>query len=375
MRLGLVTALFFSSLRWAEAEQRDLHCASIPSRSIVLDGLLDDWQNFDGVEAGGRDLNLSFTARCAVDEQQLYLLADVRDNYFARTKDTQAGEDHIVWNLGKQKLMVYPGDAGALREVVRATPLQLGKAVRTVSALQAQGWAVEMVLPLVALEHYAPGMPLSFSLGVADCDSKADGKTARTRSLAGRLFVNRAETALDDLLHALHTDRAAVRFDRAVALGLDERGRALVVGKYLSLIVGSGEFSFQELLSSVEVKNLEVVNLNGSNEALAVRYVERSSRGAREILAIYRVQGDELARSFACEVKKSVGDAFVEDKVSWIRRGKATDLVIEASKANGFSKTNFSSDGSADVIPLLLPWATDRRARYQFRGDEYFREQ
>jgi hypothetical protein len=78
-----------------------------------------------------------------------------------------------------------------------------------------------------------------------------------------------------------------------------------------------------------------------------------------------------VTRVFACELAKSAGAARVEDKVSWVRRGKATDLVVEAGAAVGFTPDSYHEAPAEDMVPILLPWGDTRRARYQFVGDEY----
>jgi hypothetical protein len=57
-----------------------------------------------------------------------------------------------------------------------------------------------------------------------------------------------------------------------------------------------------------------------------------------------------------------------------VRRGKATDILIEAGSAVGFDAASYKEAPAEDVIPVLLPWGDDRKARYQFRGDEYSRQ-
>jgi hypothetical protein len=98
--------------------------------------------------------------------------------------------------------------------------------------------------------------------------------------------------------------------------------------------------------------------------------------GSREILAVYRVVGDsEIRRVFAAEVAKATPQGRIDDKVAFVRRGRATDIVIDAGRAEGFSATNFHETPATDLIPIMLPWADDRHARYQFVGDEYKRAQ
>jgi len=76
-----------------------------------------------------------------------------------------------------------------------------------------------------------------------------------------------------------------------------------------------------------------------------------------------------------CETGKSAGDKRIDDKVSFVKRGRATDIVVEAGAASGFTQANYQERPAEDMVPILLPWGDERRARYQFSGDEYRRAQ
>jgi hypothetical protein len=119
-----------------------------------------------------------------------------------------------------------------------------------------------------------------------------------------------------------------------------------------------------------------VADLAGDGrDALIVRYVERGAGGSREVVAVYRFGDSQVQRVFACEVGKSAGSSRIEDKVSYVKRGRATDIVVEAGSAVGWGASNYKEAPAEDAIPILLPWADDRKARYQFHGDEYQRAQ
>jgi hypothetical protein len=105
-----------------------------------------------------------------------------------------------------------------------------------------------------------------------------------------------------------------------------------------------------------------------------LRYIERGGSGAREVLAIFRASGEEeIRRVFAAEVGKRQGPKELATRVSFVRRKRATDLVLEALPAVGFAADSYHEAEASDMIPILLPWADDRRAVYQFVGEEYRR--
>ncbi|MGZ3427198.1 MAG: hypothetical protein ACXVCV_11150, partial [Polyangia bacterium] len=75
------------------------------------------------------------------------------------------------------------------------------------------------------------------------------------------------------------------------------------------------------------------------------------------------------------EVGKQTAAGRVDDKVSFVKRGRATDIVVDAGAAGGLSAATWRETPADDMIPVMLPWADDRHARYQFSGDEYKRAQ
>src|SRR5262249_39822608 len=118
-----------------------------------------------------------------------------------------------------------------------------------------------------------------------------------------------------------------------------------------------------------------VVDLAGDGRgAVVLRWVERLGQGSREVLAAYRPAGDsEIRRAFAAEVARVTLAGRVDDRVVFARRGRGTAIVIDAGSAQGLSAATYHEPTSDDMIPVMLPWADDRHARYEFSGDEYRR--
>jgi hypothetical protein len=348
----------------------ELPCGPVDPGVINLDGLTDDWADVQGVRAG--DAALSFTVKCNLGPRSIYLLVDVRDDYFARTRQTRPGEDHVELGFGGKKLLVYPGDAAQIHDHV-SWGKKPARAVRSFGALQPRGWAVELELPLGEL-GVRPGTPrIPFSARVADCDSKVRLKTDRYAEISGALAFAEAESALDAFLRQQRLSRNAIFFDKMMSTGSGQSARVLLAGRYL-VIVSDG-YVYQELPfhDRNDLREARLVDLAGDGrDALVLRYRERADSGSRELIAAYRPEGaDKVVRIFAHEVAKFAGASKLENKVSFVRRGHATDLVVEAGPASGFTQASWREAPSRDAIPILLPWADDRKARYQFSGDEY----
>jgi hypothetical protein len=294
-----------------------------------------------------------------------------------RTKQTRPGEDHLQLALNGHPLLIYPGDARAIPTVVR-WGTQPARNVKAVSALQQHGYAVELAVPLGGVPGYRTGMPIAYRAELADSDSKASLKTERTVVLDGNIVFGEGDNALEAFLGDRKLKRSDVWFDKNARLGGKSGARMVLAGRNLAAISDGYVYIELPIQSRSDVKDARLVDLAGDGrQALALRYVEHGGdRGAREVLAIYRVASDsEIRRVFAAEVGKSTAQGRIEDKVAFVKRGRATDIVIDAGRAEGLSAAVYKETPTDDMIPILLPWADDRHARYQFAGDEYKRAQ
>jgi hypothetical protein len=377
MKHALAPALVFVALFLpTTARAADLPCGPAENGTINLDGLTDDWGEVDGIDAGGKDPNLSFTLKCNVEEKTIMLLVDVRDSYFVRTKAAKPGEDHIELTLAGHRLTIFPGDARAIPTLAR-WGTKPAKNVKAVSALQQAGWAVELAIPMSAIPGYKAGMPLAYKASVADCDSKAALKTERTVDSGGSIVFAEGDAALEGFLKDRNLKRGDIWFDKGISLGGKSGGRVVLAGKNLAFITDGYVFIELPVKQRADVKDARVVDLAGDGrQAIVIRYVEHGGGGSRDVLAAWRVVGDsEIRRVFAAEVAKATATGRIDDKVAFVKRGRATDVVIDAGAATGVSAATWRESPADDMIPLLLPWADDRHARYQFLGDEYKRAQ
>jgi hypothetical protein len=360
------------------AHAGDLPCALAEDGVLSVDGLLDDWRGEAGVDLGGRDLDLSATARCNLDSRSLYLAVDVRDDLFVRTPAASAGEDHLTVRLGSRTLALWPAD-GKLKEKASWSPAGAPpKGLKIASSRQPSGWAVELSLPLGQVPDFSRGTPsVPFALTVHDGDSRYKPKIDATVTLDGALTFAEGQGARQALLAELRAKESDVAFELPVKLGPRSSARALVTGKALGVLLEDGGFAFVTLpvSSKKDVLSARAIDLAGDGcEAIVVTYVERGGGGERELLAAFRPLADRVERVFAVETRKRSGAATVATKVTWVKRGKATDLLLEPQPAVGVDASSWREQPAEDVIPILLPWGADKKALYQFRGNEYLRK-
>ncbi|MSP63610.1 MAG: hypothetical protein EXR72_25355 [Myxococcales bacterium] len=362
----------------------DIPCGPVEPDVIRVDGLLDDWEGAAGIDVGGRATDLSFTVRCNYDAKTLYLAVDVRDDYLVRTKEGRASEDHLELAFADgekvDRLVIYPADPAAkAKHGVRWSSGRSVKGIEVAEARQPAGWAVEVRMALAGVPGWTAGAPrLKLGVAVSDCDSKGKPTVEATLSSSpldtvatlGVTEFPEASAALAALLRDLHASDGDVVFDRTAAGG----ARVVIVGRHLAVV--SDEYSYVALPFKDRGDLLEVrlIDLAGDGrEAVVVRYRERSGAGTREVLAAWRMTGDGLRRTFGVEVGKVLGEKRLEATVSFVRKGRATEIVVEPKPAVGWTAATYREARTEDLVPIPLPWATAKRARFQFRGDNYLR--
>jgi hypothetical protein len=371
------------------AEAADIPCSPVEAGVIHVDGLLQDWDGVEAIEVGGRSADLSFTVRCNYDAKALYLAIDVRDDYLARTKDAHPAEDHVelAFSDGRKidRLVIYPSDpARGVRRVARWSSGRGLAGVELADARLATGWTVEARLARASVPGFVPDAQLlRAAIAVSDCDSKArpaaksrlgTAPTGGADSL-GAIVFPQASSSLDAFLRDRKLAASELWFDRPARSG----------GGSVRAVVGPGLVAFVSdeyawlalpLRERKDLLDARLVDLAGDGrEALVIRYVERAANGSREVLAAFRPGGEGLRRAFGVETGKAQGANRLATRVSFVKRGRATDLLIEALPATGWTQASYREQRDAELAPLPTPWDTPPRARFQFKGDLYSRSE
>jgi hypothetical protein len=212
VRLGLLVAVVFVVGRCALAAERpQAHAVCIADGQIVLDGRDDDWQriaapqdqyttaandaqhtDFSFVERGhfsGPD-DLSMRVRGAVDSENLYLLADVRDQLLMNTAppaDLYSGDDFEVFidanpaesRFGKamsenvRQLIFLPGHVNPRFAEAMVWQAEKCPGVRAVSRLRPWGYTLEIKIPKALFPNWKAHPDLD-SIGFDVCANDAD---------------------------------------------------------------------------------------------------------------------------------------------------------------------------------------------------------
>ena len=391
--LAALAGLGVSLLGAGPASARDVPCGAVEPDVIQVDGLLNDWSDVKGLVTddaahlvGGRAWDgpddLSFLVRCNYDQKRLYLAIDVHDERLVRTRKAQPQEDHVVVTLGAgRKLVIYPADlhADIPRLVKWNGKPKLPPGLEVAEAMQPKGWSVEVAIPWRAVPGWSPGVAqVRGAVAVADCDSRAPLKLDAIMSTSegrrpGAFVLSEGSELLQAFLDHIGARRSDVVYNKLAQMGGDPGlERVVRVGKIVGVI--GKEYLYFEIpvQDPHDIRDFRVVDLAGDGKhAVVVRYLERGSGGAREVLAVWKIVGPQFRRTFAAEVAKQRGTSRIENRYSLVPHGRGHDLVLEVGGANGFSPESYREAPADDMIPILLPWEGKRRARFRFRGDEY----
>jgi len=374
------------------AAARDIPCGAVEPDVIQIDGLLNDWKDVPGLYTqdaahvrgkswDGPD-DLSFITRCNYDERRLYLAIDVHDERLVRTRKAKPQEDHVVILFGAgRRLVIYPADlhADIPRVVKWGSAKKTPPGIEVAEAMQPKGWSVEVAIPWRLVPGWSPGVgQVRGAVAVGDADSrvplKQDAMMSTAERRIGAFVLGEGDELYKAFLDAIGAKRTDVAFDRMYDMGGDPGlERVVRVGKVVG-VIGKDYLYFEIPVQDVhDLKEFRVLDLAGDGKhSVVVRYVEHGGGGSRDVLAVWKIVGPTFKRTFACEVAKQIGSSRLENHYAFLARGRGHDIVVEAQPSSGLRQDAMTEQPADDMLPILLPWGEQRRARFRFRGDEYF---
>ena len=354
------------------AHAAELPCGRVEGDVVHVDGLLDDWEGEPGLDVGGRDLDLSFTVRCNHDDRALYLAVDVRDDYFVRARGRAPAEDRVEIALGGDRLVIFPADLGARipRRASWASGARL-RGVEIAEARQPRGWAVELRVALASVAGWRPGAAsVKVGVSVFDCDAKARPRIEGRLATDGTIEFAGAKDALEALLRDRKLGPADVVFDRPARFASGP-ARVVVAGSYLAVLSDEYVWISLPLRAREDLIEVRLIDLAGDGrDQIVVRYREAGGGGTREVLAVYQVGGEGLRRTLGVETAKGRGGSRAATKVAYVRRGRATDIVVEAGVVVGWTRETYRETTERELVPIPLAWR-EKRARFRFNGETY----
>ena len=390
----------------AMARAEEIPCRPVESGLIQLDGLMGDWKGARGVGVADGDhvisgkadwsgeRDLSFDVFCNHTDTTLYLAVRVRDEYFIRSRKGK-GDDHVQLHFGKQQLQIFPGDLKKIKARLRWRGKGRRRArvsgVKMVEALQRDGYSVEIAMLLARIPGYREGVPhFPGAVRVADSDSRARGRIQTVMGTApagrsGRFVFARAQAQLEAFLKARKYNRSQVRVQQVANVVGDSRMETvLLVGRTIGILgegLPHGGYFYFNLPpgKAKDVYWLKLMDLNGDGkQELVTRFVERSTSGRRELIAVYRYnETNTFVRSFSHEILKGQKKKIILNRFTFkVRKERkktiGVDLVFDKPEARGYTRDGYKEVPSTDAQSILLPWGEDKKRHFRFEGEEYF---
>jgi hypothetical protein len=185
-----------------------------------------------------------------------------------------------------------------------------------------------------------------------------------------------ARAAYEGFLTSVKAGPRDVSFDAIGNVTPTGKGRVVVAGTTLGILTDEYAYIGLPVRAKADIREVRLADLAGDGkDAVLVRYIERGGGGSREVLAAYRLAGEGLRRVFGVEVAKSAGDKKLATKVSVapVKKGRGMEILVEALPAVGWTAESYAETPSEDLVSIPLPWSPGKKARFQFKGDTYFR--
>ncbi len=138
-----------------------------------------------------------------------------------------------------------------------------------------------------------------------------------------------------------------------------------------------------EFADSADIKDVSARDLTGDSAADIIVRGERQLKGAgavvvaSEIVVVYSIRGETIARVFAIETAREQGTNRIQGLVQFIpgTSGKSLDVLAMPGRATGWTEKTYpwaqDQPGSGDTEPLLLPWGGVARVRYTWKGTRF----
>lgn len=402
--------------RAANGEIETIGCGLVEDGTIHVDGIVSDWEGDGPVTlrtltapgATDKPNTLRVRLHCNYDAKALFLLVEVDDDILIRGSAADEFEDHLelafgvaekkggatrletlrIWPsahtqkqkrvvrwAGKKPVKVVDGEGPA----GRSKPLKGAPVFEVFDALQPRGYAIELRMPKKILPGYQPGTALRLSLRVVDSDGPGKGGLSATAETApvdrpealSEFVFEEGQVAAADLFGDLKVSPADVYFDKNADLG-EGLGRVVMVGKFLTFV---GKTSYYQEIAQArsDVKDVQLISLDGKAQAVAVRVAEHGTGGGREVLRVYHLDGGRFQTALQAEVAKEQGPKKLTTAVAYAAGKKGTDITLTPQPAVGYNAANYTEQPAEDCAPILLPWQ-DKKVRYVWKGKAYVKE-
>ncbi|WP_437605725.1 hypothetical protein WMF20_32195 [Sorangium sp. So ce834] len=200
-----------------------------------------------------------------------------------------------------------------------------------------------------------------------------------------------------DKVYALYRrDRGASSSKPRFDLGADVAGgrepervllhdRDLVVfGKGFRGGTGYAFMTLAQFASPADIRSVRALDLTGDGKAEIIVHgtvraaAPKEAGGAtvdRDVVLVFRLDGDSIQRVFAAEVGRSIGDKKIVGELKFVRAGDKVGIELAPGRAVEWTEQTYPFNQDKGPVggfePLLLPWGGAQPARYVWNGSAF----
>ncbi len=181
------------------------------------------------------------------------------------------------------------------------------------------------------------------------------------------------------------------RFDMSVQLTGDPRPeRVVLVGRDV-VVFGPGfkggtayaYITLSQFADPADIQDIHARDLTGDGDADLVvrglRHVTAAGSGKidMDVLFVYQVKSDSLARIFGIETGRQQGRKRIQGMVQFIPGpgGKGFTVDVRPGRAVGWTEKTYpwaqDPPGAGPLEPLLLPWGSPNHLQYTYNGSAF----
>ncbi|WP_437686091.1 hypothetical protein [Sorangium sp. So ce176] len=155
----------------------------------------------------------------------------------------------------------------------------------------------------------------------------------------------------------------------------------VVFGKGFRGGAGYAFMTLAQFASPADIRSVSARDLTGDGKAEiivhgTVRAAAPKEAGAgtvdRDVVLIFRVEGESIQRIFAAEVARSIGDKKVSGELRFVRVGDKVGIELAPGRAVEWTEQTYPFNQDKGPVggfePLLLPWGGAQPVRYVWNG-------
>ncbi len=370
-------------------------CHGAESGAIMVDGILDDWDDVQGEELSGSDIvrgrqnirgryDLKVEVKCVYNRTEgMFLLVKVTDSTLIRDRRPGRRDDRVAITLGQgrhgKKMVFYPPTA---RKKAR---WKVPRKVKAKVVRLRLGYAVELGIPWGVGKIFASLPKYPVGVAVYDTDSHLHMKPetvvaidGQTPPRTGWLIPEGANQLYEGAITKLGIQE--VRMDR---LGNFVPGKAperMVWGDNYLLVMGGDlgmNFLYVTMAQSPEdVKKVRVMDLDGDG-LLEVFTRVRLSGGMLEAVVVWKPALRGIRRMFAHLTEFHKGPHFIVNsyKLKAVGHGrhKHYKIIFRFDKASSsITRKNWKGQPPDETtVNFLMPWDA-RKEVFVFSNGSYY---